>query len=55
MTLEALKNAIANLLVARREAHGNQAEQDRINKKLTKLYDLKYIMLEQQSKNNSKK
>ena len=51
MTLEALKNAIANLLVARREAHGNQAEQDRINAKLDKLYNLKYTLLEQESQN----
>ena len=50
MTLEALQNAIANLLVARREAHGNQAEQDRINAKLDKLYNLKYTLLEQESR-----
>lgn len=55
MTLEALQQAIARLIIARREAHGDQAEQDRINKKLTKLYDLKYTMLEQQSKNNPKR
>ena len=49
MTLEALKNAIAKLIVARREAHGNEAEQARINAKLDKLYEKKYIMLEQES------
>ena len=49
MTLEALQNAIANLLVARREAHGNQAEQDRINAQLDKLYNLQYTLLEQES------
>lgn len=49
MTLEALQNAIANLIIARREAHGNQAEQDRINAKLDKLYNLKYTLLEQES------
>lgn len=49
MTLEALQNAIANLIIARREAHGNEAEQARINTKLDKLYDKKYIMLEQES------
>ena len=49
MTLEALKNAIANLLVARREAHGNEVEQARINAKLDKLYNLKYTLLEQES------
>ena len=53
MTLEALKNAIANLLVARREAHGNEAEQARINAKLDKLYNLKYTMLEQSAKAKS--
>lgn len=50
MTFEALQNAIANLLVARREAHGNEAEQARLNAKLEKLYNLKYTMLEQASK-----
>ena len=52
MTLKALQDAIGRLLIARREADGNQVEQDRITAKLTKLYDLKYIMLEQ-SANNS--
>ena len=52
MTLEALKNAIAKLIVTRREAHGNEAEQARINAKLDKLYNLKYTMLEQTNKNN---
>jgi len=52
MTLEALQNAIANLIVARREAHGNEAEQARINAKLEKLYSLKYTLLEQESKHS---
>lgn len=52
MTFEALQNAIAKLIVARREAHDNEAEQARINAKLEKLYDLKYTMLEQTNKNN---
>ena len=47
MTFEALQNAIAKLIIARREAHGNEAEQARINAKLDKLYNLKYTMLEQ--------
>ena len=47
MTFEALQNAIAKLIIARREAHGNKAEQARINAKLDKLYNLKYTMLEQ--------
>lgn len=50
MTLEALQNAIARLIVARRDAHGDEAEQARINAKLEKLYNLKYTMLEQASK-----
>ena len=50
MTIEALREAIGRLLIARREADGNQVEQDRITAKLTKLYDLKYTMLEQQAK-----
>lgn len=49
MTFEALQQAIANLLVARREAHGNEAEQARITAKLEKLYALKYTLLEQKS------
>ena len=52
MTFEALQNAIARLIVARREAHGNEAEHARINTKLDKLYNLKYTMLEQTNKNN---
>ena len=52
MTLEAHKNAIAKLIIARAEAHGNEAEQARINAKLDKLYNLKYTMLEQTNKNN---
>ena len=49
MTLESLQQAIVNLLVARREAHGNEAEQARITAKLEKLYALKYTLLEQES------
>lgn len=47
MTYEALIEAIKRLIIKRAEAHGNFEEQDRINKKLDKLYDLKYIMLQQ--------
>lgn len=52
MTFEALKEAIARLIIARAEAHGNEAEQARLNAKLEKLYNLKYTMLEQMNKNN---
>ena len=47
MTLKALQEAIANLIISRRAAHGNAAEQERINKKLDKLYELKYTLLSQ--------
>lgn len=49
MTFEALVNAIARLIIARRNAHGNELEQKRINDKLDKLYDIKYLMLQQQA------
>lgn len=45
MTIEALKQAIARLIIARAEAHGNKAEQARINAKLDKLYEIKTIAL----------
>lgn len=48
MTLEALKQAIARLIVIRANAHGNKDEQTRINAKLDKLYELKAIYLSQQ-------
>lgn len=51
MTIEALKEAIARLIVKRAEANGNEAEQQRINAKLTKLYDIKALALEQASRN----
>lgn len=49
MTLEALECAIARLIIKRRNAHGNDLEQKRINEKLDKLYALKYLMLKQQT------
>ena len=48
MTLLALEEAIKRLIIKRREAHGNDEEQKRINEKLTKLYDLKWLMLQQE-------
>jgi hypothetical protein len=51
MTIEALKEAIAKLIVKRAEAYGNEAEQSRINAKLEKLYNLKYLALEQANRN----
>lgn len=49
MTIEALKEAIAKLITKRAEAHGNAEEQSRINAKLSKLYDLKSLALEQET------
>ena len=51
MTIEALKEAIAKLITKRAEAHGDTAEQCRINAKLSKLYDIKALALEQASRN----
>lgn len=48
MTLQALNEAIKRLIIARRKARGDSAEQDRINAKLTKLYDLKALALTQE-------
>ena len=53
MTIEALKEAIKRLIIKRREAHGNKEEQERINEKLTKLYDIKFLALQQEA--NKKK
>ena len=47
MTLPALQEAIKRLTIQRAEAHGDEQEQKRINIKLDKLYDLKFIMLQQ--------
>ena len=55
MTLEAINEAIKRLIIKRREAHGNEEKQNRINKKLDKLYDIKYIALEQETKKQIKK
>lgn len=41
-------HAIARLIIARRKAHGNEEEQERIKIKLTKLYDLKFLRLQQE-------
>lgn len=47
MTITALKSAIGRLIIARAAAHGNKEEQNRINAKLDKLYELKAILLSQ--------
>ena len=54
MTIGAVNEAIKRLIIKRREAHGNEEEQSRINKKLDKLYDIKYIALEQETKKTKK-
>ena len=55
MTLEALYYAIERLLIKRWKAKDNDEEQKRINQKLDKLYDLKYLMLEQMYRQNQQK
>ena len=50
MTKQALEEAIRRLIIKRQETHNDYAEQERINQKLTKLYDLKWLMLEQESR-----
>lgn len=47
MTLEAIRAAIGRLILARAAAHGDKEEQQRINAKLEKLYNIKYILLSQ--------
>ena len=53
MTIGSVNEAIKRLIIKRREAHGNEEEQSRINKKLTKLYDIKFLALQQEA--NKKK
>lgn len=48
MTFEALKQAIKNLIEKRSNTKNNDLKElERINNKLTKLYDIKYLMIEQ--------
>ena len=44
MTLEAVENAIARLIVSRRENADDEQEQAKINAKLTKLYDIRNLL-----------
>jgi hypothetical protein len=53
MTIDAINEAIKRLIIKRREAHGNEEEQKRINEKLTKLYNIKFLALQQEA--NKKK
>lgn len=50
MTFESLKEGIKRLILRRQELK-DQNEIDLINKKLTKLYDLKYLMMQQMNSN----
>lgn len=50
MTKQALEEAIRRLIIKRQMAHNDYEEQERINQKLTKLYDLKWLMMEQESR-----
>lgn len=42
-----LNNKIAQLIEKRKNAHGNDTEQNQINTQLTKLYNIKWQYLEQ--------
>ena len=50
MTLEVLNETIKSLIIKRQEAHGDRERQDKYNKMLTKLYEKKYLMLEQEQR-----
>jgi hypothetical protein len=54
LTIGAINEAIKRLIIKRREAHGNEEEQRRINAKLEKLYDIKHIALVQEAEKNKK-
>lgn len=54
MTIDATNEAIKRLIIKRREAHGNEEEQKRINAKLDKLYNIKHIALVQEAEKNKK-
>ena len=47
MTKQSLIDGIARLICKRQQTN-EQAEIDRLNKKLDKLYDLKYTLLQQE-------
>ena len=47
MTISAINAAIGRLILARQAAHGDKNEQTRINAKLDKLYEIKFILLSQ--------
>lgn len=50
MTYEALVEAIKRLITRRSKTDCSDEEQAQINTKLTKLYDIKWVMLQQQAK-----
>lgn len=48
MTLEALNEAIKRLIIERNQTNYKDSEElNRINTKLNKLYNIKYLMIEQ--------
>lgn len=49
MTLENLNFKIGQLIQQRAAAHGNEAEQARLNTKLDKLYEIKHTALVQKA------
>lgn len=53
MTKQSLLYAIQRLIVKRAEAHDDPKEQERINARLTQLYDFKFLMDQQEASANS--
>lgn len=53
MTKQSLLYAIQRLIVKRAEAHDDPKEQERINARLTQLYDFKWLMDQQEASANS--
>ena len=55
MTIGSVNEAIKRLIIKRREDNSKEEEQSRKNKKLDKLYEIKYIAWEQETKKQIKK
>ena len=53
MTIDSIKYAIARLITKRSQLTGDDNAQFEINQKLDKLYDLKYLAIEQENMKRS--
>lgn len=54
MTIQSITYAIARLIKKRKKFTGDDEEQAKINCKLDKLYDLKYLAIQQENKIRSR-